>query len=207
VKGLLGRKVGMTSIYNAAGQSVGCTVIELGPCVVTQVKTTETDGYNSLQIGFAEAKEKNTTQPLKGHFKKANTSPKRRVQEFRDFDISKQLGDTITVNDVFAEGDAVTVVGVSKGKGFQGGVKRYGFSGVGDQTHGQHNRLRSPGSVGASSYPSKVFKGQRMAGRTGGDQVTVTKLKVVKIFAEQNLIVVKGAIPGHKNSFVTVKKK
>lgn len=207
MKGLIGKKIGMTSIYTAAGQNVACTVIELGPNTVTYVKTVESDGYNSLQLGFGERKEKNTTQPLIGHFKKhAKCTPKRRLNEFRDFGISKDCGDTITVDEVFQENDLVSVTGVSKGKGFQGGVKRYGFSGVGSQTHGQHNRQRHPGSIGACSYPSKVFKGQRMAGRTGGAQVTVRQLKVVKIFPEKNLLLVKGAIPGHKGSFVIVKK-
>lgn len=207
MKGLIGRKIGMTSVYNAAGQSVGCTVVELGPCVVTQVKTSETDGYNALQLGFGERKLKTTTNPLAKHFEKAKTTPKHKVIEFRDFSIEKELGDVVAVTDVFAEGDSVSITGVTKGKGFQGGVKRHGFAGVGSQTHGQHNRQRSPGSMGGSSYPSKVFKGQRMAGRDGGEQVTVQKLQVVKIFAEKNLLLVKGAIPGHKGSFVIVKKK
>lgn len=206
MKGLIGRKIGMTSIYMPNGQNVACTVVEAGPCVVTQVKSLETDGYNALQIGFGDKKVKTTTKPLVKHFEKAGTTPKQKVLEFRDFNISKALGETITVTDVFAEGERVTVSGVSKGKGFQGGVKRHGFAGVGSQTHGQHNRQRSPGSMGASSYPSKVFKGQRMAGRDGGSQVTVSKLQVVKIFAEKNLILIKGAIPGHKGSFVIVKK-
>lgn len=206
MKGLIGRKIGMTSIYMPNGHNVACTVVEVGPCVVTQVKSLEKDGYNALQLGFGEKKAKNSTQPLVKHFEKANTTPKQKVLEFRNFDIAKTLGETITATDVFVEGERITVSGISKGKGFQGGVKRHGFNGVGGQTHGQHNRQRSPGSIGASSYPSKVFKGQRMAGRDGGSQVTVTKLQVVKIFAEKNLLLIKGAIPGHKGSFVIVKK-
>lgn len=206
MKGLIGRKIGMTSIYMPNGQNVACTVVEVGPCVVTQVKSLEKDGYNALQLGFGDKKAKTTTNPLVKHFEKAGTTPKQKVLEFRDFDINKSLGESITVTEVFAEGERVTVSGVSKGKGFQGGVKRHGFSGVGGQTHGQHNRQRSPGSMGASSYPSKVFKGQRMAGRDGGTKITVSKLQLVKIFAEKNLLLVKGAIPGHKGSFVIVKK-
>ena len=206
MKGLIGRKIGMTSIYLPDGQNVACTVVEVGPCVVTQVKTVETDGYNALQLGFGDKKAKNTTQPLLKHFEKAGTTPKHKVLEFRNFDINKTLGESIVATDVFAEGERVTVTGTSKGKGFQGGVKRHGFSGVGSQTHGQHNRQRSPGSMGASSYPSKVFKGQRMAGQDGNTQVTVSKLQLVKIFAEKNLLLIKGAIPGHKGSFVIVKK-
>lgn len=196
----------MTSIYDTNGNAVACTVVELGPCVVTQVKTTDTDGYSALQLGFGEAKEKNTTQPLQGHFSKANTTPKRKVAEFRDFSLSKSLGDTITIDEVFAEGDKVKAIGTSKGKGFQGVVKRHGFGGVGESTHGQHNRLRAPGSIGASSFPSKVFKGMRMAGRMGNDQVKIKNLKVEKILPEQNLIIIKGNIPGHKGSFVIIQK-
>lgn len=207
MKGLIGRKVGMTSIYLPNGHNVACTVVEAGPCVVTQVKTKETDGYNALQLGFGEKKAKNTTQPLQKHFENASTTPKAEVKEFRDFSIGKKLGETITVTDVFAEGEHVSVTGTSKGKGFQGVVKRYGFSGVGGRTHGQHNRGRHPGSIGASSYPSKVFKGQRMAGHTGNEQVTVHKLQLVKLFPEKNLLLIKGAIPGHNGSFVIVKKK
>lgn len=206
MKGLIGRKIGMTSIYLPDGQNVACTVVEVGPCVVTQVKTVETDGYKALQLGFGEKKAKNTTKPLLKHFEKAGTTPKSKVLEFRDFDINKTLGESIVATDVFTEGERLTVTGTSKGKGFQGGVKRHGFSGVGSQTHGQHNRQRSPGSMGASSYPSKVFKGQRMAGQDGATQVTVSKLQLVKIFAEKNLLLIKGAIPGHKGSFVIVKK-
>jgi large subunit ribosomal protein L3 len=206
VNGLIGKKIGMTSVFDTAGNSIACTVVELGPNVVTQVKTQDTDGYSALQLGFSEAKEKNTSKALLGHFAKANVIALREVAEFRDCTMSKSLGDTITIEEVFAEGDFVKVVGTSKGKGFQGVVKRHGFAGVGQATHGQHNRLRAPGSVGASSFPSKVFKGMRMAGRTGGDTVKIKGLKVVKIFAEQNLILIKGAIPGCKSSFVIVEK-
>lgn len=196
----------MTSIYDDKGEYVACTVVELGPCVVTQVKHKEgRDGYNALQLSFGERK--HTNKPSQGHAAKAGLEKAgRKVVEFRDFNIAKQLGDTITVEEVFAVGEKVAVTGTSKGKGFQGVVKRHGFSGVGMQTHGQHNRGRAPGSVGGSSWPSKVFKGLRMAGRTGGERVTVKALEVVKIFPEKNLLLVKGAIPGHKESFVIVKQ-
>lgn len=197
----------MTSIFNDKGQNVPCTIVEAGPCVVTQVKTDDNDGYYALQLGFGEAKPKNTTQPLRGHFDKASTSPKRKMLEFRNFDIEKSLGDVITVDEVFQEGDVVNAVGVSKGKGFQGVVRRHGFGGVGEQTHGQHNRERAPGSIGASSYPSKVVKGMRMAGRMGGDRIKIKNLRVVKVFADKNLILIKGAIPGHTGSFVILEKK
>ncbi len=208
MNGLIGKKIGMTSIYDKAGRNVACTVIEAGPCVVTQVKTDDTDGYTSFQLSFGEAKAKNTPKPLIGHFAKANTGPKRKVVEFRDFNIvQKSLGDVLTVSDVFNEGDKVHAVGITKGKGFQGVVKRHGFHGVGGQTHGQHNRLRAPGSIGASSFPSKVFKGMRMAGRDGGDRVKVKNLEVVKVLPEQNLMLIKGAIPGHKGAYVIIEKK
>jgi len=203
--GIIGKKVGMTSIFDAEGRNIPCTVIEAGPCVVTQVRTTETDGYEAVQLAFDEKKEKNTSGPLKGHFSKANTTPKRKLVEFQEFEDEKSLGDTVTV-EIFAEGDFVDVVGTSKGKGFQGVVKRHGFGGVGMQTHGQHNRLRAPGSLGASSWPSRVFKGMRMAGRTGGDRVKVQNLQVLKVYAEQNLLVVSGSIPGAKGSYVIVDK-
>ena len=196
----------MTSIYDNAGKNIACTVIEMGPCVVTQVKNESTDGYNALQIAFGEAKEKRTSKPLKGHFEKASTSPKKMVLEIRDFEIAKSLGESITLDEVFQVGDKISAVGTSKGKGFQGVVKRHGFAGVGQATHGQHNRLRAPGSVGASSYPSKVFKGMRMGGRTGGGQVKVKNLKVVNIFPEKNLMLVSGAIPGHNGSFIIIEK-
>jgi len=205
MSGIIGKKVGMTSIFDADGKNIPCTVIEAGPCVVTQVKTIETDGYDSVQLAFDEKKEKNTTSSLKGHFAKANTTPKRKLVEFKYFVEAKSLGQVVDVN-LFVEGDFVDVVGTSKGKGFQGVVKRHGFAGVGMQTHGQHNRLRAPGSLGASSYPSRVFKGMRMAGRTGGTRIKVQNLKVVKIFAEQNLVVVSGSIPGAKGSYVLIEK-
>lgn len=196
----------MTSIFNEAGDNIACTVVEVGPCVVTQVKTDETDGYNALQLGFGERKEKHTTNPLKGHFAKSGTTPKIRVTEFRDFSIEKGLGEELLVDDVFVQGDVIEVTGTSKGKGFQGVVKRHGFGGVGQATHGQHNRQRAPGAIGACSYPAKVFKGLRMAGRMGGKRVTTTGLQVVKIFSEKNLLLIKGAIPGHRGAFVIVKK-
>jgi len=205
MSGLIGKKVGMTSIFNAEGKNIPCTVVQAGPCVVTQVKTTEKDGYTALQLAFDERKEKNTPAALKGHFSKANTTPKRKVVEFRHFEQSYNLGDTLNV-DLFAEGEFVDVIGTSKGKGFQGVIKRHGFGGVGGTTHGQHNRLRAPGSLGASSDPSRVFKGMRMAGRTGFDRVKTQNLEIVKILAEQNLILVKGAIPGHKGSYVILEK-
>jgi len=207
MNGIIGKKIGMTSMFDARGRNVACTVVEAGPCVVTQVKTEETDGYSALQLGFGDAKAKNTSQALLGHFGKAKTGPKREVVEFRDFDmLEKSPGDLIKVEEVFTEGDLVSAVGTTKGKGFQGVVKRHGFRGVNDATHGQHNRQRAPGSIGASSFPSKVFKGMRMAGRTGGDRVKVKNLQILKIFPEKNLILVKGAIPGHKGAFVILEK-
>lgn len=207
MNGIIGKKIGMTSIFDAAGRNIACTVVEAGPCVVTQVKTDDSDGYSSLQLGFGEAKVKNTSNALIGHFEKAKTAPKSKVVEFRDFNaVQKEIGDIIRVEEIFAEGDAVSAVGTTKGKGFQGVVKRHGFAGVGQATHGQHNRLRAPGSVGAASYPARVFKGMKMAGRMGNDRVKIKNLKVVKIFAEQNLLVIKGAIPGHNGSFVIIEK-
>lgn len=205
MSGIIGKKVGMTSIFDADGRNIPCTVIEAGPCVVTQLRTEEVDGYEAVQLAYDEKKEKNTTQQLKGHFSKANTTPKRKLVEFKTFEDEKKLGDTVTV-EIFAEGDFVDVVGTSKGKGFQGVVKRHGFGGVGMQTHGQHNRLRAPGSLGASSWPSRVFKGMRMAGRTGGSRVKIQNLQVLKVYAEQNLLVVSGSIPGAKGSYVIVDK-
>ena len=196
----------MTSIFDDQGRNIPCTVVEAGPNVVTQVKNEETDGYYALQLGYGTKKEKNTSNQMLGHFKKAGSESKHHIREFRDFEIDKQLGDSITIEEVFEEGDTVAAVGVSKGKGFQGVVKRHGFQGVGDATHGQHNRLRAPGSIGAGSTPSRVYKGMRMAGRMGGDRVKMRNLKVVKIFAEKNLILIKGAIPGHKGSFVIIEK-
>ena len=205
MSGIIGKKVGMTSIFDAEGRNIPCTVIEAGPCVVTQVKTEEKDGYSSVQLGFDEAKAKNVTQPLKGHYAKANTTPKRKLVEFEPFTETVILGDTVTV-DIFVEGDYIDVVGTSKGKGFQGVVKRHGFAGVGGQTHGQHNRGRAPGSLGAASWPSRVFKGMRMAGRMGGDRVKVQNLQVLKVYAEQNLVVVSGSVPGAKGSYVILDK-
>ncbi|WP_313803637.1 50S ribosomal protein L3 [Flavobacterium sp.] len=205
MSGLIGRKIGMTSLFDENGKNIPCTVIEAGPCVVTQVRTNEVDGYEALQLGFDDKTEKHATKAELGHFKKAGTVAKKKVVEFQEFENEYKLGDVITV-DVFAEGEFVDVVGVSKGKGFQGVVKRHGFGGVGQATHGQHNRLRAPGSVGASSYPSRVFKGMRMAGRTGGENVTVQNLRVLKVVADKNLLVVKGAVPGHKNSYVIIQK-
>jgi len=206
VDGLIGRKIGMTSIYDDAGRNVACTVIEAGPCAVTQVKRPETDGYYAIQLGYLDAKDKNTTKALKGHFAKAGSTSKRKIVEFRDAELDKGLGDIVTVADVFQEGDIVDVVGTSKGKGFQGVVKRHNFRGVGDATHGQHNRLRAPGSIGAASYPAKVIKGMRMAGQMGNKRVKAQNLVVLKVFPEKNLILVKGAVPGHKGAFVIIEK-
>ena len=220
MNGLIGKKIGMTSVFDEAGNNIACTVIEAGPCVITQVKTSDSkDGYDAVQLGYGEAKEKNTSSALMNHFANAKTTPKRKVVEFRDFDFgaltakeegveaaAKALGSVVEVNEVFAEGDLVSVIGTSKGKGFQGVVKRHGFKGVNDATHGQHNRQRAPGSIGAASYPAKVFKGMRMAGRTGGDRVKMQGLRVVRIFPEKNLLLVKGAIPGHKGGFVIIEK-
>lgn len=204
--GLIGKKIGMTSIYNAEGKILPCTVIETGPCVVTQVKSKEKDGYESVQLGFGERTEKRTPAALAGHFKKAKTTPKARVVEFYDFKTEVNLGDTLALADVFAEGEFVSVVGTSKGKGFQGVVKRHNFAGVGQATHGQHNRLRAPGSIGAASYPARVFKGMRMAGQMGDKQVTIENLEILKLDTEKNLMIVKGAIPGAKGSYVIIRK-
>ena len=203
--GLLGKKIGMTSVFSADGRNVPCTVIEVGPCVVTQGKTADTDGYDALQLGFTEKKEKHTTRPEQGHFKKAGVAPQRYLAEFKGFDGEHKLGDTIGV-DLFTESDFVDIVGISKGKGFQGVVKRHGFGGVGQSTHGQHNRLRAPGSIGACSYPAKVFKGMRMAGQTGNKRVTVQNLQVIKVMPEQNILVIKGSVPGSKGSIVLIEK-
>ncbi len=205
MKGIIGKKIGMTSVFEPNGKQTACTIIEAGPCVVTQKKTVDTDGYNSLQIAYGEAKEKNTPKALLNHFAKANTTPKSVVKEIRNCSIDKQVGEAITC-EIFAEGEKVSVIGTTKGKGFQGVVKRHGFGGVGMQTHGQHNRLRAPGSLGASSWPSRVFKGMRMAGQMGNERVKIQNLEVLKVYAEQNLIVVKGSIPGAKGSFVIVDK-
>lgn len=205
--GIIGRKVGMTSIFTAEGRNVPCTVIEAGPCVVTQVKTEESDGYAALQLAFDEKKEKHTTKPMQGHFDKANTTPKRVLAEFKDWAKEYTLGDVLSVADVITEDvQWVDVIGTSKGKGFQGVVKRHGFRGVGESTHGQHNRQRAPGSLGASSYPSRVFPGLRMAGRMGGKRVTVSNLRVLKVIPESNLLLVKGSIPGAKGSYLIINK-
>jgi large subunit ribosomal protein L3 len=202
--GLIGKKIGMTSIFSVEGKATPCTVIEVGPCVVTQVKTVEKDGYEAVQLAFGEKREKNTPNAMQGHFKKAKTAPKRKLVEFGGFSDAK-LGDEIKV-DIFEENTFVDVVGTSKGKGFQGVVKRHGFAGVGQATHGQHNRLRAPGSIGAASYPARVFKGMRMAGQMGNARVTQGNLQVMKVLTDKNLLIVKGSIPGAKGSFVLIKK-
>ena len=203
MSGLIGKKIGMTSVFGADGKNIPCTVIEAGPCVVTQLKTPEKDGYSAVQIAYDETTEKHTSNSLLGHFKKANTTPKRKLVEFTSFENELNLGDVITV-DIFEENDWVDVTGISKGKGFQGVVKRHGFAGVGGQTHGQHNRQRKPGSLGASSYPSRVFKGKRLPGRTGGERVTELNLRIVKKLPENNLLLVKGSIPGAKGSYLLI---
>ena len=207
MSGLIGKKIGMTSIYDASGKVVPCTVIEAGPCVVTQVKTVETDGYSAIQLAYDEKKEKNTTKSLKGHFTKAGTTPKKILREFTRFEEGhqKSLGDVLDVT-VFEEGEFVDVSGTSKGKGFQGVVKRHHFGGVGDATHGQHNRLRAPGSMGASSYPSRVFKGMRMAGQMGNAKVKVINLQIIKIVKEKNLVLVKGSVPGANGSYIIIER-
>ena len=203
--GLIGKKIGMTSVFSAEGKNIPCTVIEAGPCYVSQIKTVEIDGYEAIQLAYEEKKEKHTSAPMKGHFAKAGIAPQRKLVEFNGFEQELNLGDAVTV-EMFEEDSFVDIVGVSKGKGFQGVVGRYGFGGVGGQTHGQHNRLRAPGSVGASSYPSRVFKGMRMAGRTGGDRVKVDNLRVIKVIPENNLLIVKGSVPGAKGSFLIIEK-
>jgi len=205
MKGIIGKKIGMTSIFSSDGKQTPCTIIEAGPCVVTQVKTQDVDGYASVQIAFGDKKEKNSTKAQINHFAKANTTAKRVVKEFRDYSLDKSLGDTITV-DIFTEGESVEVVGTTKGKGFQGVVKRHGFHGVGEASHGQHDRQRAPGSIGGSSYPARVFKGMRMAGRMGQDRVKVKGLKIVKIFPDKNFILVSGSVPGHNGSIVLIQK-
>ncbi|GAA4320739.1 50S ribosomal protein L3 [Compostibacter hankyongensis] len=205
MKGIIGKKIGMTSIFEPNGKQTACTIIEAGPCVVTQVKTADTDGYQALQIAFGDRKEKNTPKALRQHFSKAGTAPKRIVRELRnpDSSIEKALGEALTC-EIFAEGEKVDVVGTSKGKGFQGVVKRHGFSGVGESSHGQHDRQRAPGSVGGSSFPSRVFKGMRMAGQMGAERVKVKGLRVVKIFPDKNYILVSGSVPGHIGSIVLI---
>jgi len=205
MSGLIGKKIGMTSIFDENGKNIPCTVIETGPCTVTQVRTEEVDGYNALQLGFDDKAEKHVTKAAAGHFKKAGVSAKRKVVEFRDFEGDYKLGDTIGV-DLFVEGEFVDIAANSKGKGFQGVVKRHGFAGVGQATHGQHNRLRAPGSIGAASYPARVFKGMKMAGRMGGVRVSALNLRILKVVPEKNLLVVKGCVPGHKNAYVTIEK-
>ncbi len=203
--GLIGKKIGMTSIFSADGKNIPCTVLEVGPCTVTQVKTKETDGYSALQLAYDEKKEKNTSKPQLGHFKKSKTTPKRKLVEFSNFNKEYKLGDTLDLG-IFKEISYVDVTGFTKGKGFQGVVKRHGFSGVNDATHGQHNRLRAPGSIGASSDPSRVFKGMRMAGRDGNLRKKVMNLQVIDIMVEKNLIVVKGSVPGSKGSYILIEK-
>lgn len=205
MSGLIGKKIGMTSLFDEEGKNLACTVIQAGPCIVTQVKNEDKDGYNSVQLGFFDKKENRFNNAETGHFKKAKTDPKRKVVEFKGFESELNLGDVVYV-DHFTEGEYVDVSGISKGKGFQGVVKRHGFAGVGQSTHGQHNRLRAPGSIGAASYPARVFKGMRMAGQTGNSKVTVQNLKVLKVIPEKNLLVLKGAVPGHKNSFIVIRK-
>ena len=205
MSGLIGRKIGMTSLFDEKGKNIPCTVLEVGPCVVTQVRTKAIDGYDALQLGFDDKEEKRATNAALGHFKKANTTPKKKLIEFQNFDQEYKLGDTITVEH-FKEGEFVDVSGNSKGKGFQGVVKRHGFAGVGQATHGQHNRLRAPGSIGAASYPARVFKGMRMAGQMGNEKVKVQNLYVLKVNPQNNLLVLKGCVPGHKNSYVIIQK-
>jgi large subunit ribosomal protein L3 len=211
MRGIIGKKLAMTTLYDSAtGCNVPCTIISAGPCIVTQVKETPKDGYAAVQLAYGEKKEKNTPQPLIGHFKKAQTTPKRKLVEFRNFseeaESPLQLGQVINVQDIFVEGDYIDAIGVSKGKGFQGVVKRHGFGGVGGQSHGQHNRERAPGSIGASSFPSRVFKGMRMAGRTGNKRIKLRNLRVVKLLPEQDIVVVSGAVPGAKNSYIILEK-
>ena len=205
MSGLIGKKIGMTSLYDEKGNNLACTIIEAGPCVVTQIKNEEKDGYNSVQLGFLDKKERNINKAEAGHFKNAKTAPKSNLFEFKNFENELNVGDVLNV-DHFSEGEFVDISGNSKGKGFQGVVKRHGFAGVGQSTHGQHNRLRAPGSIGAASYPARVFKGMRMAGQMGNEKVTVQNLKVIKVVPEKNLLVIKGCVPGHKNSIVTIRK-
>ena len=205
MSGLVGKKIGMTSLFDETGKNTTCTILELGPCIVTQIKTKEKDGYKSFQLSYDDKSEKKIVKSEIGHFKKANTLPKKKLIEFKGFEEDLKLGDSLNVNH-FVEGEYVDVSGISKGKGFQGVVKRHGFAGVGQSTHGQHNRLRAPGSIGAASYPARVFKGMKMAGQMGNKKVKIQNLKVLKVLPEKNLIVVKGAVPGHNNSFIIVQK-
>jgi large subunit ribosomal protein L3 len=204
--GLIGKKIGMTSLYSAAGKNVPCTLLEVGPCVVTQLRTLDKDGYEAVQLGYDEKSEKRTSKAMQGHFKRAGVSPMKKLVEFRNFEQELQPGDKLKVDDIFNEGEYVSVIGTSKGKGFQGVVKRHGFGGVGQATHGQHNRLRAPGSIGAASTPSRVFKGMRMAGQTGNQRVTIENLEIVKVLPEEGVLVVKGAVPGHRGSTVVIRK-
>jgi large subunit ribosomal protein L3 len=206
MNGLIGKKIGMTSIFDASGKNIACTVIEAQSNIVTQVKSVETDGYDAIQLSYGEAKVKNTSKALQGHFEKAGTSPKQEVVEFRDYPLDRALGEEVNIGDIFNEGDKVSAIGTSKGKGFMGVVKRHNFNGVGQATHGQHNRLRAPGSVGASAWPSRVFKGVRMAGRVGNERVKTKNLKIVKLLPEMNIILIQGAVPGHKGSYVIIEK-
>lgn len=206
MNGLIGKKIGMTSIYDNNGKNVACTIIEAGPCVVTQVLNDDSDGYSALQLAYGERKASKTPAALAGHFEKAGTAPKHKVLEFRNMTLDKSLGDLVTVAEVFQEGDKVSVVGTSKGKGFQGVVKRHGFGGVMEQTHGQHNRLRAPGSLGNSSFAAKVMKGMRMAGQMGNKRIKVRRLQILKVFPDQNLLLIKGAVPGHKGAYVVIEK-
>ena len=205
MSGLIGKKIGMTSLFDDNGKNIPCTVLEAGPCLVTQVRTVEVDGYNAVQLGFDDKAEKQVSKAAEGHFRKAKVTPKKKLVEFQNFEQELNLGDTVTVEH-FLEGDFVDISGTSKGKGFQGVVKRHGFAGVGQATHGQHNRLRAPGSIGAASYPARVFKGMRMAGQMGNSKVKVLNLKVIKVILEKNLLVVKGCVPGHKNAYVIIRK-
>jgi len=206
MSGIIGKKVGMTSVYDAGGNYISCTVIEAGPCVITQIKTVESDGYKAVQLAFDDKKEKSTTKPLLGHFKKSGVSPKRKLVEFKGFENELTLGQSLAAQDIFIEGDFVDVVGTAKGRGFQGVVKRHGFAGVGGQTHGQHNRARHAGSIGACSFPARVFKGTRMAGRMGNNRVKIQNLQILKVYPEHNLLVVSGSVPGSKNSYVLIEK-
>jgi large subunit ribosomal protein L3 len=205
MSGLIGKKIGMTNIFDSKGKSIPCTVLNVGPCIVTQIKTQKNDGYNSIQLGFEEKSEKKSLKSELGHFKKSNTPPKNKIYEFKNFEEIYKLGDKITV-EYFKEGEFVDISGISKGKGFQGVVKRHGFAGVGQSTHGQHNRLRAPGSIGAASYPARVFKGMRMAGQMGSSKVKVQNLRVLKVIPEDNVLVVKGSVPGHNKSYLIIQK-
>jgi large subunit ribosomal protein L3 len=206
MSGIIGKKIGMTTVYNAEGKNVSCTLIEAGPCVVTQLKSVEKDGYKAVQLGYGEKREKSTNKALMGHYKKAGTTPKIKIAEFKEFEKEFNLGDKIAIADIFVEGDFLDAIGTSKGRGFQGVVKRHGFQGVGGQTHGQHNRARHAGSIGSCSYPSRVFKGMRMAGRMGNNRVKIQNLRVLKVLADKNLILISGCIPGAKNSLVILQK-